>query len=198
MHLIEIIRLCAIWDKPADDRESIPTIIDLFNERTLIDQLVDEARASHASQIPPDDFSRGDNSQDTAAKKSWWKRDGGAFAVQTEETIRGKLSFASSKATEIQASQQMKAFMNFRDRFIAHNLDIPELNLEDEANVDRPKYGDESLVLYATIDIADALHRGLNQTTFDWKGSQAIARRNAGDLWDCCTFQIQTQESSGA
>jgi hypothetical protein len=40
MHLFELARLCAMWGGPRDDRESIPTIIALFNEPELIDQLI--------------------------------------------------------------------------------------------------------------------------------------------------------------
>ena len=42
-----------MWDGPREDRESIPTIIALFNEPELIDQLVADAHAFHANEMPP-------------------------------------------------------------------------------------------------------------------------------------------------
>ena len=190
MHLFEIIRLCAIWDKPATDRESIPTIIVLFNEPQLIDQLVNDARDFHAMQAPPDSIRQDDNDH-----KSWWKKDRKEFADLVEDTIRDKLSFAVEKVTEIRNSSRLKALMDFRDRYIAHNLDIPQSTLSGTANVENLKYNDETTILEDTIAVADALHHGLNQTGFDWNGSREIARKNANALWSNCTFDIQTRQS---
>jgi hypothetical protein len=44
MHLFEIIRLCALWDPPGTDRESIPTIVELFNEPALVEQIARDAQ----------------------------------------------------------------------------------------------------------------------------------------------------------
>jgi hypothetical protein len=44
MHLFEIIRLGALWDPSGTDRESIPTIVELFDEPALVEQI---ARETH-------------------------------------------------------------------------------------------------------------------------------------------------------
>ena len=182
MHLFELARLCAMWDGPGNDRESVPTIIALFNEPELIDQLAAEAHAFHANEIPPDTADRGSPSK-------WWKGDRQAFADQVAATIRDKLSFAVSKAEEVLATPQLQALIAFRHSYIAHNLDMPDPSSDDEGSVEKLKYGDETFVLDATVSVADALHRGLNRTAFDWKGSRDMARRNAQALWDQCSFQ---------
>lgn len=183
MHLFELVRLCGMWDGPGDDRESIPTIIALFNEPELIDQLVAEAHAFHANEMPPDTV-------DGESASKWWRGDRRAFANLVAATIRDKLSFAVSKAEEIRATPQLKALRDFRHSYIAHNLDMPEPSGDGEGSVERLKYGDETFILDATVSVADALHHGLNRTSFDWKGSRDMARRNAQALWDHCTFQI--------
>ena len=183
MHLFELVRLCAMWDGPGDDRESIPAIIALFNEPKLIDQLVNEAHACHANELPPDTV------DDESASK-WWQGDRKGFADLLATTIREKLSFAVGKAEEILATPQLKALMDFRHSYIAHNLSLPDPSGDDEASVEKFKYGDENFVLDATVSIADALHHGLNRIGFDWNGSREMARRNAQALWDHCTFQI--------
>lgn len=183
MHLFELVRLCAIWDGPGDDRESIPTIIALFNEPELIDQLVSEAHSFHANEMPPDTV-------DAAISSKWWKGDRKAFADLVAATIHEKLSFAVSKAEEIRATPQLKALTDFRNGYIAHNLNMPEPCGDSEGRVEKPNYGDETFILDATVSIADALHHGLNRTSFDWQGSRDMARRNAQALWDHCTFQI--------
>ena len=183
MQLFEIVRLCAMWDGPGNDRESIPTIIALFNEPKLIDQLVAEAHAFHANELPPDTVDR-----ESASK--WWRGDRQAFADQVAATIRDKLAFAVSKAEEVLEAPQLQALMAFRHSYIAHNLNMPDPSGDDEGSVEKPQYGDETFILDATVDVADALHHGLNRTAFDWKGSRDMARRNARALWDHCTFQV--------
>jgi hypothetical protein len=195
MHLFEIIRLCAIWDKPREDRESIPTIIASFNEPELIDQLAQETHALYVNEEPPDEFPRADNVQRTS-NKSWWTQDREAFGKQAEEIIRERLLFAINKADEIQKSPRLKALMDLRHAYIAHNLDLPDM--KTDATVADLKYGDESSVFEETITVADALHHGLNRTGFDWEGSRKIAQINARALWESCTFQIKTQPGRAA
>lgn len=186
MHLFELVRLCAMWDGPGDYRESIPTIIALFNEPELIDQLVADAHTFHANEMPPDTVGA-----ESAGK--WWKGDRKAFADVVAATIREKLSFAVSKAEEVLATPQLKALMDFRHSYIAHNLDIPEPPGDAEGSVEKLKYSTETVILDATVAVADALHHGLNRTGFDWKGTRAMARRNAQALWNHCTFEIPDQ-----
>ena len=188
MHLFEVMRLCAIWDKPSPDRESIPTIIALFNEPKLIDQLINEIRGSYADEPPPADFHDGDDAQEIAAKESWWKQGRETVVRQVQEVTRDRLSFAANKAAEVQASSRLKALVDFRDRYIAHNLDIAQPEMSDEASVEHLKYGDETSLLKDTVAVANALHQGLTFGAFDWGGSQKIARRNARALWEGCTF----------
>ena len=182
MHLFELARLYAMWDELGNDRESVPTIIALFNEPELIDQLVAEAHTFHANEISLDTV-------DSESASKWWKGDRQAFADQVAATLCGKLSFAVSKAGEVLATPQLQALRAFRHSYIAHNLDMPDPSSDDEGSVEKLKCGDETFVLDATVSVADALHHGLNRTAFDWKGSRDMARRNAQALWDHCTFQ---------
>ena len=55
----------------------------------------------------------------------------------------------------------------------------------------RPKYGDERKVLEATVPIADALHRALNDTSSMWDDARRIARDNAAALWNGCSFKVE-------
>ena len=80
--------------------------------------------------------------------------------------------------------------MDFRHASIAHNLTLAEPDIESEATVASVHYGDETALLEDTVAVANALHHGLNRTSFDWSGSRAIARKNAEALWNNCTFDI--------
>jgi hypothetical protein len=83
--------------------------------------------------------------------------------------------------------------MAFRHASIAHNLTVPEPDITTEASVARVRYGDETALLEDTVAVANALHHGLNRTSFDWSGSREIARRNAQALWKNCVFQIPSR-----
>lgn len=191
MHLFEIVRLAALWDPPREDRESIPTIIALFNTPELIDQIVEETHTYHANEAAPHDLRPSTDPEIIAAKKAWWTAFRAERATDEARHTRERLSTAITKAAEVQKSPVLKALRVFRDAYIAHNLDLPEPDIKTKANVYRLKYGDEALLLKETVAVADALHHGLNRTAFDWEGSQDIARDNASDLWNNCTFELK-------
>jgi hypothetical protein len=193
MHLFEILRLCALWDRPGRDRESIPTIIDLFNEPEFINQLVQEEYAVYANEVFPDGADLADDAQSDKAAKSWWRGDRAVIGQQQAAILREKLVFATEKAAEIEGSPRLKAMRDFRDAYIAHNLSAPEPDMNAETGVTGIHYGDETKLLEETVAAADALHHGLNRTGFDWDGSRQIAARNAHALWDNCTFRIPTR-----
>jgi hypothetical protein len=88
MHLFEIVRLCALWDKPREDRESIPTIICLVNKEELIEQLMQETFDFHANEPPPDNLHSSMSPEDIEAIKAWWAQDRKGFASKQAETIR--------------------------------------------------------------------------------------------------------------
>jgi hypothetical protein len=89
--------------------------------------------------------------------------------------------------------QRLLALIDFRNAYIAHSLTLPEPDLKTEATVAGVRYGDETALLEDTVAVANALHHGLNRTSFDWSGSREIARRNAEALWTNCTFDIPTR-----
>ncbi len=72
MHLFEMIRLAALWDSPRDDRESIPTIIALFDTPELIERLVQEIREEFGSEPAPYDLRPSSDPEIIEAKKAWW------------------------------------------------------------------------------------------------------------------------------
>jgi AbiU2 len=170
MHLFEIVRLCALWDPPGTDRESIPTIIELFSEPALVDQIARDRHDLYANETEPVDADASSNPQHVAARKAWWKKDRSAFARDAEQQVRQQLAFAADKAAEVRASSRLKAMRKFRDAYIAHNLALPEPDMKIEEKVAPVRYGEERALLEDTVAVADALHCGLNGTSFDWRG----------------------------
>lgn len=188
MHLFEIIRLCALWDPYGKDRESIPTIVELFNEPALVDRIARDTHDRYANQAEPVDRVR--DPEHAAAFTDWWKKDRSDAALAAEKRVRRQLKFAAEKAAEVVASPRLQAMKAFRHTYIAHNLTLPEPDMQVEEEASPVRYGDETALLQDTEAVAAALHSGLNDTSFHWDDSKQMARRNAAALWDNCTFQI--------
>lgn len=188
MHLFELIRLCALWDKPARDRESIPTILELINDPAIVDQVVAETRRFYAEELSPSHLSPFQNEEHQKAYEDWWSEERVRRGEEEADRARNWINDARQLAEEIQAAPQLAAMRDFRDRYIAHNLTIKEPAPGEPSDVVPLKYGYEAYVLDATVRIADWLHLFLNGTSFDWDGSRKLAADNASSLWEACRF----------
>jgi hypothetical protein len=58
MHQFEIVRLCALWDKPRREKENILTVIELIDNDSIIELLAQETRG-HWADRPSDQVSSG-------------------------------------------------------------------------------------------------------------------------------------------
>jgi hypothetical protein len=50
MRQFKIVRLCALWDRAGDDKENIPTVIELIDNDLVIDTLADETRSHRTNE----------------------------------------------------------------------------------------------------------------------------------------------------
>jgi hypothetical protein len=194
MHLYELLRLCAVWDRPRRDRESIPTIVALINKPEISDAIVHETHRHFENEALPRDLTLSDDPEIEAAKAeilSNWRIN---RARDEAKNTRQRLDEAVMRAETVNRWPELEALVRFRNDHIAHNLDLPEPTheqLQEPSTVRRPKYGDERKVLERTIEIADALHLALNGSSFDWHMSREIARKNAAALWEGCSFDVK-------
>lgn len=192
--LFEMLRLCALWDKPAQDRESIPTILKLLDKPEILDRLAADRYARFANEVLPDPPARPlepdeDEERDPEAKKlvqQWWQEERLRRAGEEKQLVQQRLHEAFDRAADVQGASYLGAMRSFRDAQIAHNLDVP--NLIKQAKDLR--LGDERLLLRQTVRVADRLHRALGDASFLWLPSRRMARRHARALWTRCTFDI--------
>jgi AbiU2 len=189
MHLYELVRLCAVWDKPRDDRESIPTILALLAKPEVIETLVEDTHRSYATDATPHDLRPTNDPVIESAKVAWWQRYRIERADEQVQKVSEWIATAREQADAIIASAALKSLREFRDAHIAHNLSLPETPAGMQDEVRPVRYGDET-ILDATVDIVDALHLALNGTSFDWEGAREIASNNARDLWNGCRFEV--------
>lgn len=160
MHQIEVVRICALWDQPSLDRESILTVIELIDDEKVIEALVEQARTG----LPEE-----------AGK-------------QRAERAVTSLKDAIKSAREQRGSERLKSIRNLRDKHIAHYLS--ETIQEKTGAVEPMKVGDERVVLNASIPIVEALNSWVNNVALPLKEAQAIDRKCAEALWQACTFKI--------
>lgn len=186
----EVVRLCALFDPCRDDdleKESIPAVVGLIDDPEVLDALIERARHNYTSgrgeivMVPEAEHLR--ESVTAANEKHEFLR----TEREAKRTLN-TLKLAIKKTKALAASGKLKAVRNVRDKFIAHSL--RQTNLEKKEGVQNMQYGDEKLLLWKAIVIVDALYCGVNGTGFAWKASINMARRNAAELWNNCSFQI--------
>jgi len=164
-HAYELIRLCALWDKPAVNRESIPTVAALIDSPTIIASLA----ASIADDWPDDPT--------WAAARSQW--------------AAHNLQRSVCAVRSVVRSERLKNLTNHRDKNLAHALSQSVAERRGQVFA-LPKFGDERKLLRLSINIADRLYSGVSNTSFSFDGTRLIARKNAEALWHSCQFDIHS------
>jgi hypothetical protein len=156
MFQYEIVTLYRIWDSSDPQKSSIPTIIDLINEAKIIEQLASETANGWPNEPK--------------------------FGKTRGELTKEHLKFAILSTKEIIDSSLFQGIANERDKHLAHSLD--STRREKTGPIPPMKYGDETKLLNKTFAIAEALHNGVNQTSFSFADSQKIHKRQSNALWE--------------
>jgi AbiU2 len=187
LHRFEIVRLCALWDLPSPDRESIPTIVRLVNDSRVIDALVEETRSSWSSKVPANPSE--DPELDAAVRDRLGQLNELRAKEKTAEARVG-ISRSIERGQEIEGSVCLAGVKNLRDRHLAHSLSASS---HDKTRPVPPmQYGDERKLLLESIPLVEDLHLWVNCTGFSFDKSREIARRNAEALWNHCKLDIES------
>jgi AbiU2 len=188
LHQFEIVRLCALWDRAEEDKENIPTIVELINDPKVIDALAEETRShwTDAGGTILNDPS--DDPQLFAAAEDAFRRSNEQFGQKQAMKARSDLTEAICVVRYILKSESLTAIMNIRDKHLAHSLS--RTRREKTGPITRMQYGDEREMLSASLKIAENLYCWVNGTSFSFANSREIDRKNAEALWHHCTFGI--------
>jgi hypothetical protein len=187
MHLFEIVRLCALWDGPDQDKENIPTIVELADDAAVQTALVEEIRSRWANGTPRI-LDPSDNPEIQALQEEVGRRHQQNWAeTQAAETER-RLNDAITKAKSVLNSPRLVSVLNVRHKHLAHSL--TSTSYERKGTVDPMKYGDERWLFEETLAIVHGLHLAINGASFMWDDARQMAQRNAAALWNNCTFNI--------
>jgi hypothetical protein len=189
LHQFEIVRLCALWDRAGDERENIPSIIELIDHLDVIEALAQETLA-HWSGMGGHIMNPSDAPELHAFEKETLQRIDEAFGQKQAQKTRDELRKAIADARSILTCQCLAGIMNLRHKHLAHSLS--ETSIEKTTGPVAPmKYGDEREILFASLPIVEALHCWVSGKSFSFADSREIDRKNAEALWKRCTFDIQ-------
>lgn len=96
----EVIRLCALWDRCKEDRESIPTVITLLDDATV--QSLVERRIEN----------------------DWTTHPVETFGKQQACQIADRFRRAQRVSRHIEVGKKLDRLRRFRDKFLAHSLSV--------------------------------------------------------------------------
>lgn len=190
MHMFEVLRLAAIWDRPGSDRCSIPSVVAMIDEEVTA-MVVERTYSYHASQAEPKRLTPPSSDEEAAALRNDWRDYCGGRATSEAVAAARRLRRARRATAKTQGSSALRAVTSFRDRYVAHNLEISGVaEGGSDASPRKMQFGDENRLLRVTERIVDLLHLSLNGTSFGWEGAREQAARCSRELWTNCTFSV--------
>ncbi|MDY8109214.1 hypothetical protein U0C82_08660 [Fulvimarina sp. 2208YS6-2-32] len=166
----EILPLCAMWDAAAENRNSIPSITMLLDDRHVLDLLVAKAVKNANQHLPP--------------KLTGWALD--ISLRHTEKVVserRSDVEQAIQQSDAVRRSEEQVALKKFRDANIAHALDK-----ETKQNVPDVNYQALTDILSRTEPIVQSLWLGLAYTSRNWDQVHSMGKVAAEALWRNCSF----------
>jgi HEPN superfamily AbiU2-like protein len=187
LHQFEIVRLCALWDRPDLTRESIPTIVELIDHPEVIEALAQETIA-HWSGSGGAITNPSDDPEIQALEREELRRVNETFGLEQGRKAREELRKAITNVRAISISPRLAGIMNLRDKHLAHALS--QTRRERKGHVAPMKYGDEREVLLASLPIVEALFCWVNGSSLSFEDSLKIDCENATALWSSCKFNV--------
>lgn len=179
--LFEVLRVCALWESPEENRISIPTVVALIDEPKVLDALGKRIVAAWSG--PPSA-----SEMDPQIAAAWAERDR-EFGEEQRSKLMGWTLRAIHKARAVTLNDKLRSLRNFRDKNIAHSLTTSRA--ESRGTVfSTPKYGDERFLVTVSATVLRCLYLGISNTDFNFRNSRRIARRRATSLWTGCRFEI--------
>jgi hypothetical protein len=187
MHQFEMLRLCALWDTADEDKENIPTVVELIDDPDVIQALAEETRC-HWAHFGGTILNPATNAESYAAECESLRRGNEQFGDEQAGEAVQAMKEAIASAREILDSTKLKSVLNLRNKHIAHSL--ARTRAEKAGPIDPVKYGDERALLEMTCPIVEKLYLGVNGRSICLADFRETDRHNAHALWDRCRFDI--------
>jgi hypothetical protein len=187
IHQFEIVRLCALWDRAAEEKENIPTIIELIDDPAIIEALAQETKAYWRNN-PPTSINPPQDPEKLKLENKAVQQINEKYGEEQAQKAREQLPKTIADARALSSSPLLIGIMNMRDKHLAHSLS--ETRREKRGPVQPMKYGDERKVLEDTQPIVQTLYSWVNGIGLSFEDSRKIDREYAQSLWMACAFNI--------
>ncbi len=188
LHQFEVVRLCALWDGIGEQKENIPTVIELIDDPGIIECLARET-VGFWQEMAHQEINPSEDPAIRAVAAEVMRQSNETFGQEQAQKARDSLRNAIDATHAIVHSAQRASIMNLRHKHLAHSLSLTRS--EQKVGTIAPmKYGDETQLLEASLSIVEALYCWVNGISFCFKDSQNIARANAEALWSGCIFKV--------
>jgi len=183
-----LIRLCAVWDHDlGEEAETIPRVVNLISNRSVISALMQETCSQWPTQpLPNSKAIKNPAESDSEGHSNWTFTDN--FGRQQGAKAGRQLRSAVRSANAIIASQELRSIKNFRDKHIAHALSATRKE-KAIGPIPLPARRAEIDLLKTTVDLVHTFYCWVNGTDFDFETSFEIRQRHAEALWKGCTVQ---------
>jgi hypothetical protein len=187
MYQIEIVRLCALWDSPADNKENITTVVELIDDNKIIETLMEETRRHWADQ-PASVLNPAIDPELAEIERDGLRAINVRFGEEQAVKARNELTELIEATRAIQSSPRLVAVMNTRDKHLAHSL--TETRREKRGPVNPMKNADAHWILLKSIPIVERLYCWVNGKSFSIEESIRIDNEYAQALWGGCKFNV--------
>ena len=188
MHDFEIVRLCALWDRAGEDKESIPSIVNLIDHPPIIDALVDEVR-SHWRSIAIRNIASLDP---TLSKVELQRQKALQDALPDRQAAMAacELRSAIEDAQRILSEPGLTALRDYRNRQLAHSLASNNKLAKADPPLMPLTYDTATKLFDDSVPIVERLHCWVTGNTFSINESRVISSRCAEALWKGCKFTV--------
>lgn len=188
MYQIEVVRLCALWDRAELPRENIPTIIELIDDDEIIETLGDNNLRDYSDGSNVGILDPSDDPEIAELVRQSAKDVDQQFGRDQAAKAKAQLRHAVAVSRDIKASGLLASVMNARDKHLAHSLVYTRRELHD--TVFPMKIGQETALLKASARIVEHLYCWITGKSFSIDNSQEVDHDNAAALWNGCKFNV--------
>lgn len=184
-----VVRACALFDKAANDRISLHTVVRAFPNKKAVRMVARETYRYHATQREPRRLTPEEDPEVQKLVTEHWKQWREELGRKEEVMVYRRVRVAKMIIERAERLLIRDHLRPFRDNFIAHNL------------ADTARTGKEIKFVLGMEDRAiehakcavDLLHLALNGTSFAWEDLEEMQRRNASEFWDNLQYQTESQ-----
>lgn len=159
----EVVCLTALWDESREDRDSLPTILQLVSDSNVEAELLKIAENSYS----------GSSAYEKRRRKEERRRAIGQFSE-----VKKLIGVLPKNA-------RFKKLRDFRNEVIAHTLSKPASNIRPNAIPKTKGFWDYTI---KCLSLLDAL---IANSSMDWTGAEKIHRRNAALFWQSVSITLK-------